>query len=475
MVFLGVGGQSIYGQFIQLDTLIAEDIPSVDIKYTNNNAITIEHARIGVQVKDALTGFRVEDAEAQGFTVINAGNHGFAVSGAGAHGFTVSSAGEHGFRVGSADLDGLFVRDAGRHGVQVDDSVMDGYHVSEAGRYGLYVEDAGLTGVRVVNARDGVVIDQAEREGVSVINAGGSGFEVLNAEAFGLVVSDAGSNGVHVIAGGGHGSNIAHDERSGVGVQYAEEFGLEIIGNRRGVASIENHIALIDNRNNEGGADVLALKVNTIGDVGDNSNYITFFESGPNNTTDNAIGAIEGNGSGGITFKTSGADFAETLPQIHPEEIIKPGDVVGVYAGKISLNTKDADQVMVITDRPAILGNSHELLENHSAANVSFIGQVPVKVQGPVRSGDWLVQSGLENGAAKVLNAETLISEDQIIGQAWEDIDDGEIRRINVAIGIGYQQIYQQNLMLLKKQIAQQQSEIEALKGQMIKVINQIK
>ena len=439
IVFLGLGAQSLNGQFIQIDTFIAEDIPAVDIKFTNNNAITIEHARIGVQVKNALTGFRVEDAEAQGFTVINAGNHGFAVSGSGAHGVAVSSAGEHGLWVGNADLDGLYVRDAGRYGVQVDDAVMDGYHVSDAGRNGLYVENAVLAGIRVENSRDGLIVGQTEREGVSVQGAGGSGFEVLNADGFGLVVSDAGSNGVQVIESGGHGINVAHAARSGIRVQDADEYSLEILGNRRGVASMENHIALIDNRNNEGGADVLALRVNTIGDVGDNSNYITFFESGPNNTIDNAIGAIEGNGSGGITFKTSGADFAETLSQMDTSESIRPGDVVGVYAGKISLQTQGADQVMVITDRPAILGNSSEQLENSSTANVSFVGQVPVNVYGPVRSGDWLVQSGNGDGVAKVIQLEDYNSDDQIIGQAWEDIRDNSIKRINVAVGVGHQ------------------------------------
>lgn len=475
-VLLGPMGKILSGQFIQIDTLIAEDIPAVDIKYTNNNAITIEHARFGVQVQEADIGFRVDNAVAQGFEVLNAGNHGVQVSGAGAHGFTVSSAGDHGFRVGSAGINGLHVEAAGRNGVVIDIAERDGYYVGDAGRHGLYALETTLDALHVVDAgRFGLFISDADSDAIRIAEANANGILIQSSNQTGISINDAVGSGLVIGHTGNDGVFVANADSDGLRVANADGYAARLEGEKVGSAQVRNHITRIFNRHPGSGGDVLALQVNNHGDVDHTSNFITFFKGGTETTLSNAIGAIEGNGSGGITFKTSGADFAETLSQIDPSESIHPGDVVGVYAGKISLQTKGADQVMVITDRPAILGNSSEQLENTNSGNVSFIGQVPVRVQGPVKSGDWLVQSGKGDGTAKVMDVDDLSAEHMIIGQAWEHISDREIRKINVAIGIGYQQIYERRLNQLNKQLTQQQLEIESLKNQMREIINQIK
>ena len=165
------------------------------------------------------------------------------------------------------------------------------------------------------------------------------------------------------------------------------------------------------------------------------SNFITFFDS------NSAIGRIEGNGAGGIAYRTTGADFAECLAISGPLGTLQAGDVVGVSAGRISHLTEGAEQVLVITDSAALIGNSSgdsTETKRDPLATVAFIGQVRVKVVGSVRCGDLLVPSGREDGTAVALPAEQLQPDqlDRLIGQAWESSDQTECKRINCAISM---------------------------------------
>ena len=63
------------------------------------------------------------------------------------------------------------------------------------------------------------------------------------------------------------------------------------------------------------------------------------------------------NGSSGVVYNTTGADYAEYLPRLDPEEEIDAGDIVGVFGGKVTKQTRGAHQVMVISSAPAVLGN----------------------------------------------------------------------------------------------------------------------
>jgi len=404
---------------------------------TGSSAIDIDSATFtGLRVQHALRGVLISRAERNAFESVVSG--------------------ENGVRVFRAGINGFLIEEAGQ----------DGVHVEEAERNGVFVEDVNANGLEVENAgNDGVFVNQADDDGVNILNAGDDGVNVFI----------AGGDGFQVAQSGGHGLVVGNAGGSGIRVSNADLYSIDIQGDKRGVASVENHIARLQNFNSTSGADVLALKVNELADPGDNTNFITFFKGGPDNTIDNALGAIEGNGSGGITFKTSGADFAESLSQINQDEVIRSGDVVGVYKGKISLKTKGADQVMVITDRPAIIGNHGPEKEALITSNVSFIGQVPVRVQGPVKSGDWLVQSGLENGIAKATTINQLQPGDHIIGQAWEDINESRIEKVNVLTGIGHQQFFQTRIDQMENELQIQKAEIENLKNQLKSIIEKIR
>src|SRR5262249_5804911 len=174
-------------------------------------------------------------------------------------------------------------------------------------------------------------------------------------------------------------------------------------------------------------ADVLALKM-AIGNPQHNNNFITFFGSS------GAVGAIEGNGSG-ITLNTTGADFAECLP-LDSGIRVEPGDVVGIVEGKLTLDTRSAQQLAAISTRPAIVGNAAPVPARQ--ARVALLGQTPVKVRGCVTAGDVLVPSGLNDGVAIALSASETIRKRRfdIISTAWESSRAETVKPIRTAIGM---------------------------------------
>ena len=172
-------------------------------------------------------------------------------------------------------------------------------------------------------------------------------------------------------------------------------------------------------------------------DIDQDNNYIAF--TGNNNSL---IGSISGHDNTvmgiaqtGVKLESIGADYAEYLPLINLKETIEGGDVVGVYEGKITLNTASANRVMVVSTMPVVLGNWRGKTTKDIARPVAFVGQVPVKVRGAVTAGDYIVPSGLNDGYGKAVPKADLQPHhiDQIIGQAWSNTTAVE-SLVNVAI-----------------------------------------
>lgn len=200
--------------------------------------------------------------------------------------------------------------------------------------------------------------------------------------------------------------------------------------------NVNAHVALIENTSVGANADVLALKIGA-GTADDANNFLTFFAG------NNPVGSIQGNTTGtSVTLNTTGADFAECLPRAHPEESIEPGDIVGVFDGKITRATAGAQHVAAITDRPIVVGNAPPDRERRRlCGTVALLGQVPVRVRGAVRAGDYILPSGREDGTGVAVSPERLPPErcGQIVGRAWEAVEDGgegDVRAVNTAIGL---------------------------------------
>jgi hypothetical protein len=198
-------------------------------------------------------------------------------------------------------------------------------------------------------------------------------------------------------------------------------------------ATPQNHVAQIFNSSTGNSADVLALKIGGTGDPLISNNYITFFKG------DNAtVGSIKGNGSGSIVLGGAGSDYAEWLPRLDPAEDIRPGDVVGVFGGRVSRTTTGASQVMAVSSGAIVAGNDPGEENRDAYALVAFIGQAPVRVRGAVQAGDFILPSGQDDGAAIAVAPQALMLDklDSVIGQAWESSDVVEEKWVKAAVGL---------------------------------------
>jgi hypothetical protein len=162
----------------------------------------------------------------------------------------------------------------------------------------------------------------------------------------------------------------------------------------------------------------------------------------------------------GVTYASGSGDYAEWLPRVDENEAIAAGDIVGVIGGRITKSTASAQQILPISMSPVVLGNMPAEGEEHLYEKVAFMGQVPVKVIGRVREGDYIIPSGREDGTGIAVSPEMMTAEEycRVVGRAWSSSDSEFVKYINVAIGLNPGDV----AALVRKQ----QAELDALKAQ---------
>ena len=141
----------------------------------------------------------------------------------------------------------------------------------------------------------------------------------------------------------------------------------------------------------------------------------------------------------GVTYESGSADYAEWLERSNEIEHMSAGDIVGVNSGKISKFTKNAQQYLVISTKPAILGNMPMDGKTDLYEKVAFMGQIPVKVRGIVFSGDYILPSGLNDGIGIAVSPNEISANQyrEIVGVAWSNaITENTVSVINMAIGL---------------------------------------
>ena len=141
----------------------------------------------------------------------------------------------------------------------------------------------------------------------------------------------------------------------------------------------------------------------------------------------------------GVTYQSGSADYAEWLERNDPAEMMMAGDIVGVYSGKVSKYTLNAKQFLVISTKPAMLGNMPAAGKEYLYEKVAFMGQIPVKVRGVVFAGDYILPSGLNDGTGIAVSPEEIAAEQyrEIIGVAWSNsLNTNGVSMINMAIGL---------------------------------------
>ncbi|WP_353482187.1 hypothetical protein [Haliscomenobacter sp.] len=155
----------------------------------------------------------------------------------------------------------------------------------------------------------------------------------------------------------------------------------------------------------------------------------------------------------GVAYATGGADYAEWLERKVGEPKLHPGQIVGVKGGKISLNTNDADHYRVISWKPGVVGNLPKPGLMPKSEKVAFMGQVKVNVVGPVEQGDYIIPSGNNDGYGIAVAPNKMKIGDyiRIVGVAWEAGKSTTTNCINVAIGIGSNELSQQIELLEQK------------------------
>lgn len=140
----------------------------------------------------------------------------------------------------------------------------------------------------------------------------------------------------------------------------------------------------------------------------------------------------------GVAYLSSNGDYAEWLEREDPKEYIGTGDVVGVRGGKISKDLNGAEQIMVVSRHPIVRGNAPSDERRPLGNDVAFMGQVPVKVVGPVHSGDFIVAAADLPGYGKGVSPARMTNDDfqRAVGRAWDEHLGQGPKMVNTVIGV---------------------------------------
>ncbi len=142
----------------------------------------------------------------------------------------------------------------------------------------------------------------------------------------------------------------------------------------------------------------------------------------------------------GVSYQSGAGDYAEWLPKENPDEEFRAGDVVGVKHGIVTKNTSGDYKIMVVSTRPIVLGNMPEEGKENEYVKIAFMGQVPVRVIGPVSPGDFIIPSELGNGFARAIDPNEISISDlkKVCGEAWNVIErlGDNISLVNCAVGL---------------------------------------
>jgi ribosomal protein L31 len=140
----------------------------------------------------------------------------------------------------------------------------------------------------------------------------------------------------------------------------------------------------------------------------------------------------------GVEYLSAHGDYAEWLERQNPNEYISEGDIVGVKSGKITKDLNGAEQIMAVSHSPIVLGNMPEKSKQPFGNNIAFMGQIPVKVLGPVRGGDYIVANEHKGGYGKAVHPSDMNVDNykMVVGRSWETNESDGPKMINTVVGV---------------------------------------
>lgn len=145
-------------------------------------------------------------------------------------------------------------------------------------------------------------------------------------------------------------------------------YDLDVEANR--VNQAVAHIANLDT-----GATSIGLNIQLGANMVDTTNNFVQFLDG----SGAVIGKITGNGTGGVTYATSGADLAEYFPKVDPADKLTPGTIVCLHAlGGVKACESSAQKPLgIVSAQAGFVGNSDKA-NNPNYVLVGIVGQVDV-------------------------------------------------------------------------------------------------
>jgi len=250
--------------------------------------------------------------------------------------------------------------------------------------------------------------------------------------------------------------------------------------------SDDGSVFTMRNTSTNSDADILLLSFSNVSTPGGSNNWITFRSQDPSDPLLNITrGAIQGasnsyggyyaivsssevdpgakyakNGnnnsfdtsSGYVQFVTGSSDFGEWIELGEPSEWgidlakedkykrdrifpIEEGAILYVRGG-MGYKTGEGTP-MIVTHRAALVGNKTYDNNKNLGVILSFVGQVPVIVEGPVKDGDYLIPKLGENYCTAIAKSQITFEQYRsCIGTAWGNSDESGMSKVNCAIGI---------------------------------------
>lgn len=175
----------------------------------------------------------------------------------------------------------------------------------------------------------------------------------------------------------------------------------------------------------------------------------------------------------GVEYASGNGDYAEWLERKDTKELISAGDIVAVKGGRITKDLEFAEQVMVVSHNPIVLGNVPKEGKTYAGNNIAFMGQVPVKVMGPVSTGDYIVgqKTTPGYGIAKHPNEMTIEDFKFAVGRSWvEDLTDGP-KMVNTVVGV-HNGDYMRILKGFETKFTEAESRLKTLESKVDALIN---
>ncbi len=121
---------------------------------------------------------------------------------------------------------------------------------------------------------------------------------------------------------------------------------------------------------------------------------------------------------------------------------------------------------MVVSHNPIVLGNTPENNKVHLGQNIAFMGQVPVKVTGPVRTGDYIVADPNIPGYGVAKSEYDMTVEDfkYAVGRSWDNRLDEGPKMVNTVVGI-HNGDYMRILQNMERKFDASESRLENLEA----------